>query len=165
MRRTLIKVVEGWALTGGLLLLAIVLVTTTNVTGFALDRLARLWGGSVAGLPGYEDFVGLAVSVAALSFLPYCQHRKGHVAVDLFIAGAPPGLRRALGFLWLGCGIAAALFLAWWMGLGLAETRSDGTMSAVLGWPVWPFYAPGILSLLLWAAVCAVQIAGADTDG
>jgi TRAP-type C4-dicarboxylate transport system permease small subunit len=159
------RIVEGWARAGGLLLLAIVLVTSANVAAFALDKLARLWGGTVAGLPGYEDFVSLAVSVAALSFLPYCQHRRGHVAVDLFVAGAPPGLRRALDCLWLGLSIAAALFLAWWMWLGLAEVRSDATISPVLGWPVWPFYVPGVVSLLLWAAVCAAQIAGAESDG
>jgi len=165
MRRTLIRIVETWAVVGGLLLIAIVVVTTANVAAFTADKLARFWAGAVPGLPGYEDFVGLAVSIAALSFLPYCQLRKGHVSVDLFVARAPLAFRRMLGFLWLCCAIAAALFLAYWMCLGLAESRADGTMSPVLGWPVWPFYAPGVLSLILWAAIAALQIAELDLDG
>jgi hypothetical protein len=28
----------------------------------------------------------------------------------------------------------------------------------VLGWPVWPFYLPGIASLVLWAAVALADL-------
>ena len=165
MRSGLIKLVEFWALIGGLLLIAIVLVTTTNVTAFALDKAARLGGGSVSGLPGYEDFVSLAISVAALTFFPYCQLRKGHVAVDLFVAKAPVKFRRVLGLMWLCCAIVAALFLAYWMWVGMFESRSDASVTPVLGWHDWPFYAPGVISLILWASVAAMQIAEGDLDG
>ena len=43
--------------------------------------------------------------------------------------------------------------------------NSDGTLSRVLGWPEWPFYAPGVASLLLWAAVAASQLPAAVRDG
>ena len=66
MRPLLEKLAAGSALLGGLILLAIVAVTAANAGAFALDRVARLLGGTVSGLPGYEDFVRLAVSAAAL---------------------------------------------------------------------------------------------------
>ena len=47
----------------------------------------------------------------------------------------------------------------------MLETRADGALSRVLGWPEWPFYLPGIVSLLLWAAVAAVQIFERESDG
>lgn len=165
MRSGLVKLVELWAFLGGLLLMVIVLVTTTNVIAFALDKLARLAGSTVSGLPGYEDFVGLAIGAAALTFFPYCQLRKGHVAVDLFVSKAPRRMRHALGYVWLLTAIATALFLAYWMWLGMFESRSDDAVSRVLGWPVWPFYAPGVVSLVLWAAVAAMQIRGGEVDG
>ena len=58
-----------------------------------------------------------------------------------------------------------ALFLAYWMVLGLLETRADGALSRVLGWPEWPFYLPGIASLLLWAAIAAYQVFAGEPDG
>ena len=79
MRALLGRIAVWWALLGGVLLFAIVFVTVTNVGGFALDRVARLFGGTVYGLPGYEDFVRLAISAAALMLLPYCQLVRGHL--------------------------------------------------------------------------------------
>ena len=154
-----------WALMGGLILLAIVLVTVSNVAAFALDRLARLFGGTVSGLPGYEDFVRLAISAAALMLLPYCQLKRGHVVVDLFAGVLPPAVRQSLTRISLAAMAALALFLAYWMALGMQETRADGALSRVLGWPEWPFYLPGFVSLLLWAAVAAHQAIAGEDDG
>ena len=158
------RLAEWWAVAGGLVLLAIVLVTTANAGAFALDRLARAWGGTVAGLPGYEDFVRLAISGAALMFFPYAQAQRGHVSVDLFVASLPPALRLTLDRLSLLATIAIALFLAWWMWFGMARARADALVTGVLGWPDWPFYLPGIASLILWAAVAASQL-GEPLDG
>jgi len=159
------KIAAAWAIAGGAVLLLIALVTVTNAGAFLIDRLARLAGGTVAGLPGYEDFVRLAVSGAALMLFPYCQARRGHIAVDLLVARLAPALRRALDRL-AGLGIAAlALFLAYWMAVGMVETRADHALSRVLGWPEWPFYLPGIVSLLLWAAIAAAQALERDGDG
>lgn len=149
-----------WALAGGVVLLAIVAVTTANIALFSAHRVAGLWGGTVGGLPGYEDFVRLAISCVALMCLPYCQHRRGHVAVDLFAGRMGPRVGLVLGRLWDALTAALAAFLAVWMARGLAETRADGVLSPILGWPEWPFYLPGIVSLALWAAVAGAQALG-----
>ncbi|MEO1318762.1 MAG: TRAP transporter small permease [Pseudomonadota bacterium] len=160
MHRFLATAATWWALLGGAILLLIVAVTSWNVGAFALARL----GLPAKGLAGYEDAVRLMVSMSALMFLPYCQLQRGHVAVDLFVNALPARTRRGLDRLWLAVTAIAALFLGWWMSVGLVETRIDQTASRILGWPEWPFYAPGILSLMLWAAIAAEQAAGTD-DG
>lgn len=152
------RLAEWWAIAGGLVLLAIVLVTSANAGAFAADRAARAWGGAVAGLPGYEDFVRLTIGCAALMFLPWTQAERGHVAVDLFVGWLPAGLRRWLERLWLVVTAGLALFLAWWMWFGMLRARSDALVTGVLGWPDWPFYLPGIVSLVLWAVVAATQL-------
>lgn len=159
------RIAVAWATVGGLIILSIVLVTTANVGAFTLDRVARLFGGTVSGLPGYEDFVRLAVSVAALMFLPMCQIRRGHVAVEIFANRLPPRLREAIDAAWLVVTATLALFLSYWMIHGMVETWRDGALSRVLGWPEWPFYAPGVLSLALWAAVCVVQLIDRERHG
>ncbi|MDX1527149.1 MAG: TRAP transporter small permease subunit [Gammaproteobacteria bacterium] len=165
MRSVIDRTATCWALLGGLILFVIVLVTVFNVAAFALDRLVRLFGGTVSGLPGYEDFVRLAISAAALMLLPYCQLKRGHVVVDLFAGMLPRAAWQALTRTSLVAMAALALFLAYWMALGMQETRADGALSRVLGWPEWPFYLPGIVSLLLWAAVAAHQAIAGEDDG
>jgi hypothetical protein len=43
------------------------------------------------------------------------------------------------------------------MAIGMTETRADQAVSRVLGWPEWPFYLPGLVSLALWAVVAAME--------
>lgn len=159
------RTAAAFALAGGCVLLLIAAVTAVNAGAFALDRLAGLWGGNVAGLPGYEDFVRLAVSAAALLLLPHCQARHGHVVVDIFTRTAPRRFRRVLDAAARGLMAAFALFLAVSMAVGMTETFRDGALSRVLGWPEWPFHLPGIAALLLWSAIAARQTFAGDGDG
>ncbi|WP_020395105.1 TRAP transporter small permease [Thiolinea disciformis] len=158
MRAIVYKLADVFALVGGILLLAIILVTSTNVGAFALHRLLSPFGFTIPGLSGYEDFVKLAMSSAALLFFPLCQVKGGHIAVDIFIQYLPTSLQRLTEKLWAALTFCLVLFLAWWMVQGMLEVRSDHSVAGVLGWPEWPFYIPGILSLLLWAVACLVQI-------
>ena len=43
--------------------------------------------------------------------------------------------------------------------------EGHGAVSRVLGWPEWPFYLPGLASLLLWAAIAGLQLFEPDADG
>ncbi|MEO1649678.1 MAG: TRAP transporter small permease [Pseudomonadota bacterium] len=133
--------------------------TSLNTIGFAVDRLAQMAGIRVSGLPGYEDFVTLAVAVAALTFLPYCQVQRGHVQVDLLGRLLSPSWRFALDWAWTVTACALAVFLTVWLFYGMLEARADRVLSPVLAWPVWQFYLPGIISLALWALVSASQLA------
>jgi TRAP-type C4-dicarboxylate transport system permease small subunit len=149
------RIVAGWAIAGGLVLLAIVLVTATNVGLYIADALAP---GTVRVVSGYEDIVRLLVSAAALMMLPYCQLRRGHVAVDVFTERLRPTTIRAIECVIHVLMAATALFLGYWMVFGMLETRTGGLVSPVLNWPEWPFYLPGLVSLGLWAVVAAEQL-------
>lgn len=166
MARALHRLTTLWALLGGAGLLAITLVTATNVAAFLADAVAGLFDADVSALSGYEDFVRLMIAPSALAFLPYCQLQRGHVAVDIFVDQLPA--RTQLGMDRFFCLVMAvlALFLLYSMTLGMLETRSDQVVTAVIGWPEWPFYAPGLVSLALWAAVSLMQALSPDAlDG
>lgn len=157
MRRMLERVVLWWALLGGVGLLLIVAATAFNIGAFAADMIARRLGASVTAFPGYEDFVRLTVSAAVLMLFPYCQLRRGHVSVDLLVERMPQPVRRAIDVISLIGMTLLVLFLLYWMAIGMAETRADRAVSRVLGWPEWPFYLPGLISLALWALVAALD--------
>ncbi len=158
------RLADVFAVLGGAILLIIVAVTTANTTAFIADRIAGLFGADVSGLPGYEDFVQLAISGGALMFFPYCQAKRGHVAVELFMERLPEPARQLIDRLWLLLTAAVALFLAYWMVFGLLEAQSDTVVTSVLGWPTWPFYIPGLASMILWSLIALSQMKGGTGD-
>lgn len=166
MARTVHRLTALWALLGGGGLLAIMLVTTTNVAAFLLDAIGGQFGVDVPALSGYEDFVRVVIAPSVLAFLPYCQLQRGHVAVDLFVERLPRAVQRAMDRLFALLMAALALFLLYFMTLGMLETRADRIVTPVIGWPEWPFYGPGLVSLALWAVVALMQAAVPEpTDG
>lgn len=165
MNSLLQRVVTLWALLGGVLAIVIVLVTAVNVGAFTLDSIVKPFGFYIPALPGYEDFVRLAISVAALSFFPYTQMKRGHVAVDLFVQAFPQWLRNFLDHLWPAFTVVVAAALAYYMWYGMLETRNDNSMTAVLGWQEWPWYFPGVISMVLWSLVALSQVFGGRSDG
>ena len=66
---------------------------------------------------------------------------------SFFARPAPDVARDLIGMTLL------VLFLLYWMVIGMLESRADQAVSRVLEWPEWPFYLPGLVSLLLWALV------------
>ncbi|MZR32515.1 TRAP transporter small permease [Sneathiella litorea] len=158
MPKKLDWIISGWALLAGILTFLIVLATTVNTAAFGADKIARMFGENVSGLSGYEDFVRLVISAAALMFFPYCQRQKGHVAVDLFAEQFSIQTQDVIESITLILTIIIALFLAYWMTLGMISAYEDFASSPILGWPNWPFYIPGVVSLLLWALVAAMQL-------
>jgi TRAP-type C4-dicarboxylate transport system permease small subunit len=158
MKRLLYQSASGLAVLGGVLALLIAVVTIVNVGGFAIDKVARLFGSHFPAILGYEDFVGLTVSSAALMMFPYCQTRYGHVAVDVFMNLFPSWFGRVVDLVSSTLMAVLAVFLGYMMVRGLLEVQSDNAMSAILGWQLWPFYIPGIISMFLWALICMTQI-------
>ncbi|KZB68865.1 MULTISPECIES: TRAP transporter small permease [Thalassospira] len=164
MKNVLYKAASWFAVIGGLLALLIAVVTIVNVTAFGLDKIARLFDANFPAIIGYEDFVSMIVSSAALMFFPYCQAHRGHVAVDVFIKMFPDGFARVIDVVSSILMTGLALFLGYMMVNGLIEVRGDNTLSAILGWTIWPFYVPGIISMFLWAAIAGSQIFEREAD-
>jgi len=158
MKNVLNKAASWFAVAGGLLALMIAVITIINVTAFGLDKVARLFDANVPAIIGYEDFVSMIISSAALMFFPYCQAQHGHVAVDVFIKMFPDWFARSIDVISGILMTALALFLGYMMVHGMIEVRSDNTLSAILGWQIWPFYVPGIASMFLWAMIAGSQI-------
>lgn len=154
----LVKLIHGWALMGGALLLGIVLATAINAAGFTGNAVARMWGGNVPGLPGYEDAVQMLVGVAALAMFPYAQLYNAHAAVDVFMQYAPAWANRIITIVTAVLLAAAALWMAYMLILGTAEVRADNVETTVLGWPVWIFMPFAVLSCILWAVAALINL-------
>lgn len=154
----LIRLIHGWALLGGALLLLIVAITAINAAGFTANTIARAWGGNVSGLPGYEDAVQMIVGVAAMLMFPYAQLHRSHAAVDVVMQHASAWANRVVAVVSSLVLAALLIWMSWMLTQGTFQVRSDNVETTVLGWPVWIFMPFAVVSCLLWAAAAVLNI-------
>jgi TRAP-type C4-dicarboxylate transport system permease small subunit len=137
----LFRLSRAFALAGGLVLLALTLMSVASV---ALRSLGA------KPVPGDFELVQLGCAVAVSLFLPWCQMRGGHVIVDFFTLHLTTK-RAALDALGAGLlGLCAAL-IAWRLGLGLWSARESGESTMILSVPVWWAFVPMVPSFALLA--------------
>lgn len=153
MHSWLAQVITIWALLAGSLLLLLVLITAIAVGSYLLASLGRELGINIPSFSAYEDAVRLLISMTAIMFFPYCQMKKGQVVVYFFSSKLPEKAKLWLDAFALFLTALLAAFLAYWMLLGTFQVYQDHSIFQVLSWPVWPFYLPGVVSLLLWSII------------
>ncbi len=143
--RVLGRLALAFAVAGGAVLLAMMLVTVASVVGRTL--LAEP-------VPGDFELVEIGSAVAVFAFLPYCQLRGGNVIVDFFTLNAgrrPRALLDAGGSLLYA---AIAALLAWRLALGGRDMWLSGEETMVLAVPLWWGFLPIVASAALLVAVC-----------
>ena len=139
----LFVVARGFALAGGLLILALTVMSLASIAGRALFTTP---------VQGDLELISLGCAVAVASFLPLTQLRGGHVIVDFFTASSRPAVRA-----WLDAagatlvGLAGAL-IAWRMTHGAISLREANDETTILGLPTWWAVALMIPSFALLAA-------------
>jgi len=143
------RVIEAWALLGGIVLLGVALMTTWSAfTGWVFAKP----------LPGDFELTEVLVAIAVFSMLPYCQQTDANVTADIFTAGAGPravaGFRLFSALLALG----VALVLLWRTWAGMLDYRQFIETTAILKIPIWWAYVPAIASLALLCLACLIVL-------
>ena len=148
-------IIELWALAGGLLLLAVVLM---NAYSLLADMAFR------RPLAGDFELVEVGVAVAAFAFLPYCQLAGANVTADIFTQGAGPRTVAGLTLLSAVIAFAFSLLLTWRMGQGLIDLRQYGETTVIMSFPIWIAFVPIVLSLVLLALASLISVLDATAD-
>jgi TRAP-type C4-dicarboxylate transport system permease small subunit len=143
------RLVEAWALLGGLLLLAIALMTSWSAAA------GWLFGKP---LPGDVELVEMLTAVSVFMFLPYCQLSGANVTADIFTAKAGPRTVARLELLGAAVALAFSLLLLWRMFEGLLDYRQYVETTTILRIPIWVAYLPALASLALLAAAAAMSV-------
>lgn len=144
--RALHNSARSLAVVGGLMLLAMILLSVVTVLGRWLFA---------SPIPGDFELVQVGCAICVACFLPYCQVQRGHVIVDFFTLKASARTRAVLD------GIAAVLLalcaavIAWRMLVGLIDVRAANESSMLLGVPIWWAYCPMVAAFALLSAVAA----------
>ena len=153
MARALRAAANAFALTGGVLVVAVALLTVVSV-------VAR-WLASTP-VPGDVELVQLGTAAALALFLPYCQLHGGHLIVDIFTARAGARVHRRLDAAAHGAAAAVLALLAARAAVGVADLRAAGETSMVLGLPLWLAYAPMVPALALAALIALIGSVARD---
>lgn len=144
------------AIAGGLLLLAVVVLTCVSIVGRALFS-AGLCCGPIRGI---YDYTEIAVGTAIFAFLPWCHFRTAHAAVDLFKSALPDVMNRFLNLIIdLGMLVLASL-IAHRLWLGMLDKQRYGETTLIAQVPVWIGYAAclvGAVGFVLVAAFCVLR--------
>lgn len=143
------RLCRALALLGGLVLLAMALLTVVSVLGRYLFGVP---------IPGDVEIVAVLTAIAVSLFLPYCQLRHGNVIVDVFTVDAGPAVRGwldAMGSLLL-CAMAATL--SWRLGVGGLDLARSGDESMMLRLPTWWGFVIVVPCFALTAAAALVTM-------
>lgn len=144
-----------WAILGGMVLLAVVLINVTSVIGAAVIGKA---------VSGDFELTELGVAIAAFSFLPYCQIANLNVSADIFTARVS---RFWLSIFAMFASAVALLFstlLLWRMYYGMLDQAAYDYTTAILQIPIWWGFLPCLfsLALLMLASFATLVRAGAE---
>jgi TRAP-type C4-dicarboxylate transport system permease small subunit len=134
------KIIEWWALAGGILLFAVVLMTTWSV--FSSAAFGKPF-------PGDFELTEIGVAVAAFAFLPYCQITNANVSADIFTSRAGPRTVAALTLLASLIAIGFSVILLWRMYAGMIDYQVYLETTAILQIPLWFGFVPILFSLAL----------------
>ena len=148
--QTVLSLSRAWAVLGGVVLLAIMLMTVASVLMRALLGFPIL---------GDYELVEIGTAIAAFAFLPWCHQAGGNVVVDVFTERAPEGLKRALAAASSLALALIALVLLWRMTLGGYDFWRYHEVTTNLGIPRWWALPPILVSLALLALVALVVFA------
>jgi TRAP-type C4-dicarboxylate transport system permease small subunit len=149
------RLIELWALAGGLLIVAVVL---TNAYSLLADIFFR------RPLPGDFEMVEVGVAVAAFAFLPYCQLTGANVTADIFTQHAGPRTVAGLALFSALIALAFGLLLTWRMGLGLMDYRRQGETTTITSFPIWIAFVPIVMSLALLVLASCISVRDALAD-
>ena len=147
-------IIEIWALLGGVVLLAIVLMQTLSVITGIFGRP----------LPGDFELTELGIAVAVFAFLPYCQLTGANVTADIFTARASRRFIAVLGILSSLIALIFAGILAWRSYLGMNDQFNYDYQTAILGIPVGLAFIPIVISLILLGLASLITLADGFSD-
>jgi TRAP-type C4-dicarboxylate transport system permease small subunit len=149
------KLIEYWALLGGVLLLGVVLVTA-----WSLFR-DIVWSQPVT---GENEIVQVGIAVAVFSFLPYCQLTGANISADIFTARLGARVIALLTLLGAAVALVFACILVWRTWAGLFDYREYLETTPIMQFPIWMAFIPILISIVLLVLASAISIYEAIDD-
>jgi TRAP-type C4-dicarboxylate transport system permease small subunit len=142
----------------------IAVAAVLGLLGLALLTVADVTGRYLFATPirGFNDVVPLAGAVLLSACMPHVVARRANIAVELVgqRLGAAAS-RRLDGFGALLC-TAFFVLMAWQYIRYAIELQANGEVTAILRWPLWPWWGAVALFIAITAGVGLLTLGTAD---
>jgi TRAP-type C4-dicarboxylate transport system permease small subunit len=140
------------AMVGGLVLVAITILTVLSISGRALIVLG------LAPVPGDFELVEAGTAFAIFCFLPWCHYCRGHVTVDILRPLLGPRRDALLETFHNVVMLAMAVLIGWRLWYGMLDKMRYNETSYILQYPNWWGYALCLAPAALFAVVAAFSV-------
>lgn len=128
LHRFLGPICQGFALAGGLVLVALVTMSLISLVGRKLFA---------APIRGDMELMEMGAAIAIAAFLPLCELRGKHIKADAFTLLAPVRVNRRLDIISHALMFIAAAVLTWRTFLQMLDNMTYGDVSTLLSVPMW----------------------------
>ncbi len=159
--RLIERLTEIFALVGGLVMIAIMLVQSASVLGRSLPDLFGFIGLKLPRLaiPGDIEIVQLGCGIAIFCFLPLCHYRRANVLVEFFTQHLPVRYRSMFDLAANLLFLVIASAITWQLGHGSQEKIAYWDTTMVLRLPEAYPYVGALAAATLWTLVVAYSCA------
>lgn len=140
------------AMLGGLVLLALIILSVLSITGRALVPVG------LGPIPGDFELVQAGTAFGIFCFLPWCQMEGGHVTVDILKRWLGPRVDALLAAGFNLLMTLAAAFILWRAYAGMQDKMRYTEVTFILQYPVWWSYAVCLPLAALFVAVSAFTV-------
>jgi len=182
MHKAVEHLARGTAILGGLVLCAIVVMTTLSIIGRSLnktlhsdwagERLGALADGALAlgigEIQGNYEILEAGIAFAIFAFFPVCQLYTSHATVDVFTQALPARVTRALMAFWEIVLTLTLIFISARLYEGMQRYIGNGETTFFLQFPVWWAYLASFTASCVTCIValyCAVMRLGEALTG
>ena len=172
MQKLIFTLARAMALLGGLVLVALILLTCISVLGRGgntfghSDYLTTIAPGladaliatGIGPVTGDYELVEAGIAFAIFAFLPWCQLTNGHATVDIFTSFLSERINRAIRSFWEVVFALILILLAWRLFEGMQGKIRNGETTFLLQFPIWWAYAASFVASAI-AAIVGVYVA------
>lgn len=166
------RLARVFALLGGLVLSALIVLTCLSILGRSINSIlhtgflqgtfpelsAALLATGVGPINGDFELVEAGMAFAIFSFLPLCQLNGAHASVDIFVARFSPRMRRVLRMIVEIVFAAVLVLIAYQLFEGMLSKKNSGQTTFLLGFPIWWAYALSLMGAII-AALVSIYVA------
>ncbi len=150
-------VITTWAILGGVMVLAVVLMNVWSVVS-AFGIWETLLPHADITFQGDFELTQMGIAIAAFAFLPYCQISGANVTADIFTSRASALWIAVFALVASVVALIFGLLLLYAMYGGMLSQRQYNYTTAILQVPIWWAYIPCLLSLVFLAVASFITL-------
>ncbi|WP_319533101.1 TRAP transporter small permease [uncultured Cohaesibacter sp.] len=155
MLKVVERIARSMAVLGGIVLVALILLTCLSVLGRGLNTIGHsamfesvapalatmLLDTGVGPVTGDFELVEAGIAFAIFAFLPVCQIYSSHATVDVFTTMLSPKANKWIIAFWEIVFFVVMILITWRLFVGMQNKISYGETTFLLQFPVWWAYA------------------------